>query len=102
MSVALRDRPRPLDFRYRPRATGTRGVAIYREGPEGDLVASSCLLASNDVSYLVASLLANASLSESIDDVVVLSTKLQIARTCIAYLMEPLDSEVRPDFIQFG
>ena len=51
---------------------------------------------------LVASLLANASFSESLDDVVVLTTKLRIARTCVAYLLEPLDGEVRSDFIQFG
>ena len=47
-------------------------------------------------------LLANASLSESIQDVIVLATKLRIARTCIAHLTGPLDREVRPDCIQFG
>ena len=36
---------------------------------------------------LVAPLLANASLSKSIEDVVVLSTKLRIARTCVARRM---------------
>ena len=51
---------------------------------------------------LVTSLLANASLSESIQDVIVLATKLRIARTCIAHLTGPLDREVRPDCIQFG
>jgi hypothetical protein len=52
--------------------------------------------------YLVAaSLLANASLSESIEHVVLLTTKLRIARMCVALLMEPLDREVRSDCIQF-
>ncbi|MCK1657782.1 hypothetical protein IVA90_09160 [Bradyrhizobium sp. 151] len=35
-------------------------------------------------------------------DVVVLTTKLRIARTCVAYLTEPLDREIRQDCIQFG
>ena len=51
---------------------------------------------------LVASLLANAGLSQSIEDVLVLTTKLRIVRTCVADLMEPLDREVRSDCIQFG
>jgi len=48
---------------------------------------------------LVISLLANTSLSESIEDVVVLTTKLRIARTCVAHLTGPLDREVRSDCI---
>lgn len=51
---------------------------------------------------LATSLFAYASLSKSIKDVVVLTTKLRIARTCVAYLTEPLDREIRQDCIQFG
>src|SRR6476620_3825811 len=60
------------------------------------------ILRKQAMEILVASLLANAGLSQSIEDVVVLTTKLRVVRTCVAHLMEPLDREVRSDCIQFG
>jgi hypothetical protein len=45
----------------------------------------------------VTSLLANARLSQSIDDVVDLLAKLHIARICVNQLMDPLHGDVRPD-----
>jgi hypothetical protein len=47
------------------------------------------------------SFLANTGFSESFDDVVVLTTKLRIARTCVADLLKPSDREVRSDCLQF-
>ncbi len=77
---------------------------ILREVRKGQQETLLLLLSARKqaMKILVTSLLANASLSESIQDVVVLATKLRIARTCIAHLTGPLDREVRPDCIQFG
>jgi hypothetical protein len=79
-----------------PQRTDIIGRADQSEKCPGDLAPN----ASNV--DLVTSLLANASLSEAIKDVVVLTTKLRIARTRVAHLTGPLNREVRPDCIQFG
>ena len=93
------DAPRPLRaMRRHPNGSSAWPTAKWLPPLQAPFRRKRSLCRAMKFHYLlVASLLANASFSKSLDDVVVLTTKLRIARTGVANLLEPLDREVRSD-----